>query len=347
MSECKSSRLPQKRLNSLQYLRSACALSVVGFHTEIGIHAYWPETIAWSLFSWGHYGVPAFFCLSGFVISYSAFARPRRPLDFIWSRAIRIYPAYLAIGLLYIALLYTLPQGELGNSFRISIDSIIRFLLFNLGQPGGLVYVGWTLFYEMCFYIAFCALIKNFRNASQSPLYSAILSILIIATSISRLNRVNYFLGGMATFSYLRFPNGRTKLILCIAALGCYALNPETTIICTIILLLIGVEKTFSDIFTSKEILATGDSSFSIYLAQVLTIGACLRASSAAATKFPYLFESQLLLYTLTMLTAFASTIAVGVTARRFIEKPAYQLLSPNPFDKAERSQKSSRSRKY
>ena len=330
---------PERRLNSLQYLRSFCALCVVAFHAEGGINKYWPGSNGWSLIEWGHYGVPAFFCLSGFVISYSAFARQKNPLNFIWSRAIRIYPAYLVIGSIYALMLYTLPQGALANTFTLSIDSISKFFLFNLGRPGGLVYVGWTLFYEMCFYLLFSLLVKDFRKTSQTTLYTVALSILLIATSASGLSRINNFLGGMAIFTYLSSRNSASRIAVITAALACFLSTPETPIICAIILIITGIEKIIPSLFMSEKILTTGDSSYSIYLCQILTIGACLRLSSLAASKFPHILGLYSLYYILTMITSLTSTIAIGVLMRRFLEKPAYRILNPSFLERESASE--------
>ena len=85
------------KFNSLQYLRGLSAIAVVLFHLEAGINQYLEKQNYISLFSWGKIGVPMFFCLSGFVIAYSGYLKPKKLLDFLFTRVARIYPIYLFI----------------------------------------------------------------------------------------------------------------------------------------------------------------------------------------------------------------------------------------------------------
>lgn len=71
------------------------------FHAEGDANKVLISTSKISLFSWGHLGVPIFFCLSGFVISYSGYLRPKIWWTFFCLRLARIYPAYIATAFFY------------------------------------------------------------------------------------------------------------------------------------------------------------------------------------------------------------------------------------------------------
>jgi peptidoglycan/LPS O-acetylase OafA/YrhL len=130
------------KLNSLQYVRALCAIAVVMYHAEGGANQYWQSTGKISLFSWGHLGVPMFFCLSGFIIAYSGYLRPKRWWEFFYSRFARIYPAYIATAAAFVACLIFLPAGTFNSVPSVSIEQFARTLLFDFGRTGGYVYVG-------------------------------------------------------------------------------------------------------------------------------------------------------------------------------------------------------------
>jgi exopolysaccharide production protein ExoZ len=143
------------KLNSLQYLRAFCAIVVVLYHVEGGVNSYWKFADRINWFTWGNLGVPMFFCLSGFVISYSCYLRPKKPFPFLFSRFARIYPTYLLIAVLFVGSILVLPAGTFNSAPTLTFGQLVRTLLFDYGRIGGYVYTGWTLFYEMAFYLFF------------------------------------------------------------------------------------------------------------------------------------------------------------------------------------------------
>ena len=144
------------KFNSLQYLRGLCALAIILFHLEAGINGYFETQNFITLFSWGDIGVPMFFCLSGFVISYSEYLKPKKHLDFLFRRVARIYPVYLLTTVLYLALIILIPQEAFRSDMNLSIEKLTNTLFFGFGNyESGYISVGWTLYYEMGFYILF------------------------------------------------------------------------------------------------------------------------------------------------------------------------------------------------
>lgn len=128
-------------LTNLQGIRALAALGVVVFHFGLMPATRLPFTI-------GAAGVDLFFVLSGFIIAHSA-ARSQR--HFLAHRLIRVLPPYWIACVLAAAM--TLP----GLGLMGALDWLIQSL-FYLPGPGGrpsLIFVGWTLVYELSFYFLY------------------------------------------------------------------------------------------------------------------------------------------------------------------------------------------------
>lgn len=119
---------------------------IVCFHLGILFHRV-------GLPTFGLFGIDLFFVLSGFVMIESTRNGRRSPRSFLARRVIRVVPAYwLATGLV---LSY---RGISGHS--TSISAILKALFFiPTGSPERgfvpVLQVGWTLNYEMAFYVLF------------------------------------------------------------------------------------------------------------------------------------------------------------------------------------------------
>ena len=197
------------RFNSLQYLRIIASLSVVFFHIEQGINRkYWVVDKYTELFLWGQQGVSLFFCLSGFVISYSSYIRPKKCFEFLYSRIVRIYPAYLLIFFIFIVSLILLPYKNL------NLTEILNAIFFNFGKSTGYVHVGWTLFYEMIFYSIFSLIINNFQSIAKNDLFIYLISILLIFSYLTESKYITDFIVGVTVFLIKLFPLKRYKSIV-------------------------------------------------------------------------------------------------------------------------------------
>jgi peptidoglycan/LPS O-acetylase OafA/YrhL len=123
-----------------------------GFESKIfGSTPYWER-----LELIGRTGVDLFFIVSGFImVVTTARVPPGGPAArrFLWRRITRIYPPYLVITAA-IFLLFRYRPDLVNSSEGVSPDVLASFLL--LPQEGlPLLLVGWTLVYEMYFYLVF------------------------------------------------------------------------------------------------------------------------------------------------------------------------------------------------
>jgi exopolysaccharide production protein ExoZ len=155
-----------KTLLSIQVLRAVAALAVVVGHTyfEVGwfaVTAGQPIPLPFGL-RWGAAGVDLFFVISGFVMVYASarlFGTPGSSLTFATRRIIRIVPLY------WIATTAMLLQWHhIGTSLKQEgISQLCVFASYAFipcVREGGstlnpLLGVGWSLNYEMFFYLLF------------------------------------------------------------------------------------------------------------------------------------------------------------------------------------------------
>jgi len=150
-------------LVSIQALRAVAAIAVAFAHIanfelprELGIPNPLPGA------ELGSAGVDLFFVISGFVMVYASerfFRRAARPLEFLLRRVARIVPLYwvtTSIVLTYLLLHY----GSLA-AVNLSPQAVIASYMFvPYPQTNGFMApvhgVGWSLNFEMFFYLCFC-----------------------------------------------------------------------------------------------------------------------------------------------------------------------------------------------
>ena len=127
-----------KRFDGIQVLRAVAAIIVLINHVAFVGN--------------GGFGVDIFFCISGFIMMY---VTEKSTKNFISKRIIRIFPLYYAITLVTFIGCYVFPGLFAGDGY--GPVGLIKSLLFVPGEIGGIVKpivrVGWTLNYEMFFYL--------------------------------------------------------------------------------------------------------------------------------------------------------------------------------------------------
>lgn len=166
------------RVRAMEGLRGLAVgmVFLVHYHSLIG-HAApaGSSSLALSAFVGrvGHVGVDLFFVLSGFLI-YGALLERAPYLPRFWlRRAQRIYPAFLAVFALYVALSFIypamskLPHGEPGQPALYLLQNLL--LLPGLCALKPMITVAWSLSYEAGFYLALPLLMAGLRLRHWPP----------------------------------------------------------------------------------------------------------------------------------------------------------------------------------
>lgn len=150
------------KLVNLEILRAIAASLVVIYHTLGGLILKGVNIGPMAFFyPLGSAGVDIFFVISGFVIYLGISNHRKTPAIFLKSRFRRIIPAYWIAT--FITVVFTFSYGVLAgfvgmeNSLRpISVDWLLESLFFASNVTGNgmpVVGQGWTLEYEMLFYL--------------------------------------------------------------------------------------------------------------------------------------------------------------------------------------------------
>lgn len=142
-------------IDNIQVLRGVAAFGVVLLHLSPMLLAVWGVRLP---VMWGAAGVDVFFVISGFIMVHTNADFSRSAPRFWLDRIVRIVPLYWMVTFLMIAIVLTgaapsglhrFDGGDLATSLFFIPD--IRAD----GAPEPVVSLGWTLNYEMFFYLVF------------------------------------------------------------------------------------------------------------------------------------------------------------------------------------------------
>ena len=168
-------KLPQKYVPSIQVLRAIAAWSVVLCHYN-QVFFDWDMSgsflglkFAYLSKNYGPLGVDIFFVISGFIIFLSG-EKAKSAKQFFLNRATRIIPPYWFFTFVLLALVTFFPEANKTEIYWTG-ESILKSLFFvphenpspDLGRFPFLT-VGWTLNYEVMFYLSCSVLLVIFRK---------------------------------------------------------------------------------------------------------------------------------------------------------------------------------------
>jgi exopolysaccharide production protein ExoZ len=168
---------------SIQYLRAFAALLVV-FHHARQFPGF-KDAVGTGI---GVSGVDIFFVISGFVMALTAGRAGYPPLTFLRRRATRIIPIYWAVTLVAAILPFAAPGAFTESAFTwkhfilslLFIPHVAPIAPFNYSP---LVTVGWTLNFEVFFYLVFAALMA-FRLSARIVTMIILFSALIVIDAL-------------------------------------------------------------------------------------------------------------------------------------------------------------------
>ncbi|WP_158747049.1 acyltransferase [Acidisphaera sp. L21] len=144
---------------NIQGLRALAAYGVVGHHVVDSLKNY----IAVGRFTAspqiGATGVQIFFVISGFIMVMTTMRRPITPAAFLQHRIIRVVPTYWILTsvatVLLMAGLHILGQGGVAPVQLLKSLAFVPDFTAEASMRLPVLFVGWTLNYEMMFYVLF------------------------------------------------------------------------------------------------------------------------------------------------------------------------------------------------
>jgi exopolysaccharide production protein ExoZ len=157
----------------IQYLRGIAAIAVLCFHVSEQVQGP---------FAIGAAGVDIFFVISGFIMWVTTAGRPPEPARFMLRRITRIIPLYWIVTILTAIAILLRPHFFYGHI--LDPENFIRSLFFvpvlHDGALHPVVIQGWTLCYEMMFYLLFAATLF----LSERRRFWALVGILVVVAAL-------------------------------------------------------------------------------------------------------------------------------------------------------------------
>ncbi len=323
----------------IQILRFVAALAVIAFHVlgapPPGFEV--PESAVSFVLSYGGRGVDLFFVISGFVIFYATRSAPSTPAEFLRRRVERIVPLYFFVIFAVTVLAVTLP-ATFGTPDWYTPRHILKSLAFIAFTDGEMpvVYVGWSLEYEMYFYLATALLMALTREVWRN------IAVMFSALALlGQIPGVGAALGNAAFFTdpmILEFVLGvivghivahrRIDWPLPVAA-GCaiaalLATDSASRVIvsglpaaCLVAAAAWASRRRLEPSWPERVLARLGDASYSIYLAQVETVSLASRHIAGLVPALP-----PLLLLAVTSCVV----VALGLALNILVERPLLRL---------------------
>ena len=149
----------------IQAGRAVAALGVTAFHLSLmmGEARYGGEAVLGRWTSLGKLGVDFFFVLSGFILMHvhrQDIGHPSTWPGFFWRRAVRVYPVYWVYLSGFIAMVW-LGLGQAARTPQDWREWLSAYSLLRVTAADPPLYVAWTLFHEVAFYVLFSLLLLN------------------------------------------------------------------------------------------------------------------------------------------------------------------------------------------
>lgn len=314
---------PRSILLNVQYLRAFAAINVVMLHVitasrdyDIGL------TYLGHLGNWGANGVDIFFVISGFVMYFTQHTKRVSPAAFFKMRFLRIAPLYYLLTAAVALVAIVAP-----SAFR-SLDVSPQHLwtsfafvsqLIDGSQP--VIFVGWTLEWEMLFYAIFSA--SLFFSSFGIVIASVIVALVALAAVSGNLIVLEFMLGIVCGYLHHRLrigPKWGAALLAGGAILLMASIAGPVAALPIDRLFLWGIPSFFivlgaitSRQFDSRLLGYLGDASYSIYLVHVFTISLFYKV----VTKLALQIDGDVL-----ALACLTGSVVGGCAVHTLIEKP-------------------------
>lgn len=332
-----------KRLYSVQSLRAIAASLVVLLHIR-GIEELYGDP-GKLILGWyeGAYGVDIFFVISGFIMVYVthhkssglAFSR-----EFFTKRIIRVVPVYWFYTFFMVCLLLVVPQAFMDTEFDVM--RTVKSLLFIPQDQLPMHSIGWTLNFEMYFYLVFALFLLLPRRALL-PGMGALFFVLVIVGRIFTIDSavfrqitdpivLEFLIGMVIGWFFVRdtyLPKGvawafaLAGILLLVLSFfvrwGGHRLVFWGIPAGLIVLGAISLER--NAIPFSGSVSKLGNSSYSLYLSHPFTVFGVGKVLAVLGLS-GYVFNASLIILT------FVASVVVGIISYRLVERPSSKRLA-------------------
>ena len=194
-------------LVQLQYLRAIAALIVVYFHAVLQT-AKVNDSFDWQSHQFGETGVDIFFVLSGFVMWLTTAGRNISPTEFYGRRIRRIVPLYWLATLFSAAVAFVAPAILKSTVFDPA--HVVASLFFlpwrnpaDLTMIAPVVVPGWTLNFEMFFYLVFGLLLLVAERWRAPALAVAMTAIVLVCRNFPVETTATTFYGDPIVYEFV------------------------------------------------------------------------------------------------------------------------------------------------
>jgi len=184
-------------LSAIQFMRAVAATAVVAVHVQYDLTVNLSGSLPVDLDA-GQAGVDLFFVISGFVMVYSSeplFGMPNAPATFFARRIIRIVPLYWLMTSLMLA--YVVARG-FDASDASPMLALASYFFVPYPRPSGpidpLYGIGWTLNFEMFFYLVFAIALVATRRIVVVAITTTVFIVAIAINKSTGLPRQAAFL---------------------------------------------------------------------------------------------------------------------------------------------------------
>jgi exopolysaccharide production protein ExoZ len=260
------------KLAGIQSLRGVAANLVVIFHClAIGLlpkYGFQPQFERLSFLRNFWSGVDLFFCISGFVMCYSYINSKVSGVEFFRARLVRIVPLYWICSTAVFSI--TVFQGSNGD-LAWYLQSLLFFVDLETREP--ILAAGWTLQYEMFFYLIFAVVLLLFKRYRF-----LIISLCLVSIAIYQTNHfiiLEFILGGIAYLFYKshffsRYSNAIFCIFFTVYVFSLFSYNQDTAINYRVIFFgipaLFIVASLANSKMPEKSLQTAGNYSYSLYL---------------------------------------------------------------------------------
>ena len=331
------------KLTNIQALRACAALMIVVYHCAIETARLSAAAGGDKLFNevpWGE-GVPIFFAISGFIMVVTTSGGRVTPLEFWRRRIVRVVPLYWLLTLLMVAVALVAPG--LFKTLKVQASTLVQSLLFiphfSQSFPGivwPLLVPGWTLNFEMFFYLVFGLVLFLPERRRLLPLVAFFVALTAIglvfgpfasaaAQTYTHPMLLEFAAGASIGAWWLsgrwRLPSSTSWLLIgagfvLLLLRDREPLGTSTQIVGAVLVVVGALDARFAE-WKSPLLQALGDSSYSLYLTHIFTLGALRVVWGHVLTAPPTLAATIVF-----MLLSLVVCAAAGWLLYRWVEAP-------------------------